>query len=63
MKKFESIVFPEIPCSYDGVWADEDEFEECVEDALDELVAANIISNSDKSHFKNSMRKAFQEAQ
>lgn len=61
VKKFESVVFPEIPCSYDGVWEDEDEFNDCVEDALDELVEAGIIEESKLSDFSKSMIDAFRE--
>jgi hypothetical protein len=61
VKKSTSVVFPEIPCSFAGQWDDEDDFEECVDDALEELQAASVLSKKEAKDFAKSMRDAFRE--
>lgn len=60
-KKGELVIFPEIPCNPAADWDDEDEFMDCLEDALDALAMAGIIENRDKSNFKKGMRELFEE--
>ncbi len=57
----ERIVFPEIPCSFAGDWDDEDNFERCVEGALEDLVAAGVIDEDAAEDFQDSMEDAFDE--
>ena len=61
VKKFKTVVLPEIPCSYAGDWEDEDEFEECLDDALDELKAADLLTKKEAKRFRKSMNSAFEE--
>jgi hypothetical protein len=58
---YDLVVFPEIPCSFDGTWKDEDAFEDCVELALDELKAANVLAQKQAKRFRKSMLNAFEE--
>ncbi len=58
----EAVLFPEIPCGYDANWPSSGAYQSCVEDALDELVAAGIIGPSDRSRFLSSAIRAFDEA-
>ena len=57
----EQIIFPEIPCSYDGNWVSKQVYKTCVEDALNELVASGILTNNQKGNFLSSALNAFDE--
>ncbi len=59
----EHLVFPEIPCDPAASWPDDDDFEDCVEDALAELVAAGVISSRSASRFEDGMDELFEEFQ
>ncbi len=60
-KAGEHVVFPEIPCDPAADWADDDEFEDCVEDALTELVAARVIHRRSAARFEAGMDELFEE--
>ena len=62
VRQSERLLFPEIPCSFDGDWEDREELEGCVEDALAELEAAGILDGDRASDFERSMLRAFDEA-
>lgn len=55
------VVFPEIPCSYDGPWPSFRAYRTCVRTALSELVAAGVIQPRDKGRFYASAVQAFRE--
>jgi hypothetical protein len=57
----EQVVFPEIPCGYDGAWANFDEYHTCVAQALDELVGAGQIDQNQYGRFLASAIRAFYE--
>ena len=61
IKKGERIVFPEIACSYDGNWASKREYRRCINNALDELVTAGILTKNQKGRFRKSALRAFKE--
>ena len=60
-KPGEHLVFPEIPCDPSADWPDDDDFEDCVEDALDELLDADIIDRRAASRFEAGMEELFEE--
>ena len=55
----EKIVFPEIPCSYDQHWYGYYQYKHCVNNALNELKAAGIITKKQKRRFRKSAVRAF----
>ncbi len=62
----ERILFPEIPCSFDGNWPNRQAFRLCVRDALKTYRHPSVdwISNPDDfKRFEDSMLRAFDEAQ
>jgi hypothetical protein len=58
-----NVVFPEIPCSYDGGWPSFASYRRCVGQALDELVAAGVLQQSQKGKFFSSAVRAFMDEQ
>lgn len=59
----EKVVFPEIPVSFDGDFASQQEYEDLVRDALDELVEAEAITSEQSELFFSSAVRAFEEFQ
>ena len=55
------VLFPEIPCSYDGPWSDIHEYRRCVKTALDELEVAAILDSRQSRRFMASALRAFRE--
>ena len=55
----ERIVFPEIPCSFNGAWADKHEYQSCVKNALDQLMGAGALDQHMYGRFLSSALKAF----
>ena len=55
----ERIVFPEIPCSFDGAWASRGEYEECVWESLTELVRTGVLDRPARARFFRSASWAF----
>lgn len=47
----ETIIFPEIPCSYDGEWENPAQYVHCVRGALHDLVEAGAIPRHQRSRF------------
>lgn len=60
-KAGEHLVLPEIPCDPAADWPDDEAFEACVEDSLDELIDAGIISRRAASRFEAGMEELFEE--
>jgi hypothetical protein len=58
---YERVLFPEIPCSLDGEWANRQEYHACVKSALDELVDAGTLDRRSHARFLSSAMKAFQD--
>lgn len=57
----ERLVVPEIPCSYDGDWANRGEYTSCVNQALNGYVQAGAISPADRERLRSSAERAFDE--
>jgi hypothetical protein len=57
----ERVVLPEIPCSFNGDWSSQAEYEACVAAALADLAGAGIISDSDVARYSSSALQAFLE--
>ncbi len=57
------VLFPEIPCSFDSDWPTFKAYKSCVTVALDELIAAAVISRVQKGKFFSSAVRACQEVQ
>jgi hypothetical protein len=57
----ERIVFPEIPCSYDGEWKSKGKFTSCVAKALGDIAQAGLLSPNQKSRFLKSQKRALDE--
>ena len=57
----ERLDVPEIPCSYDGVWADADAYATCVGSALDAWLATSAIDAAHAARLLESAIRAFQE--
>ncbi|WP_266222185.1 FG-GAP repeat domain-containing protein [Paraliomyxa miuraensis] len=55
----ERVTFPEIPCSYDASWANFQAYKGCVDDALDDLQDAGVISAQMKGRLYSSAVKAY----
>lgn len=53
------VIVPEIPCSYDDKSLSKHQYKECVEDALNELVSANIINSKTYKKLLKSSLKSF----
>jgi len=57
----ERVVMPEIPCSFNGKWSNQAEYQACVGAALADLVSAGIIRDSDIERYSSSALQAFLE--
>ena len=55
----ESVVLPEIPCSFDGAFKNQGQYVACVNGALNDLAAAGVIAPSAKSRYLASAKRAF----
>jgi len=55
----ERWVFPEIPCSYDGDWSGPAAYGACVRAALDEWVAAGVLTDGQRARLLSSALHAF----
>ncbi|MFP3940803.1 MAG: CRTAC1 family protein [Thermoanaerobaculia bacterium] len=61
VRRERKVLFPEIPCSVDGDRSFP-EYARCVHRALDEIVAAGILSPGEAGRFRSSALRAFREA-
>ncbi|MEM7030829.1 MAG: VCBS repeat-containing protein [Chloroflexota bacterium] len=59
VKRGEHILFPEIPCSYDGDWENRREYRDCVDEALGELVDEDVLTRKEAKRFRSSALRAF----
>jgi hypothetical protein len=59
----EKVLFPEIPCSYDGAWGTKGQYVSCVAQSLNAYKAAGYITDTVKERFLASAKQAFDEAQ
>ena len=59
VRKGQHILFPEIPCSYDGDWANTQAYRSCVRTALHELGVAGILTPAQKAKLFTSAMRAF----
>lgn len=59
----DKLVFPEIPVSFDGDFASQQEYETLVSDAISELVAAGVLTPDEGDKFFSSAVRAFIEYQ
>jgi len=59
----EKITFPEIPCSYDGTWANKGNYTSCVANALNDAGQAGLIDPNTKARFLLSAGQAFDDEQ
>lgn len=58
----ERILFPEIPCSYDGDWVSRRQYRTCVRQALDDLVAGGFLSAAERARFFTGAMRAFDQS-
>ncbi len=58
----ETVLFPAIPCSYDGDWSSKGAYQRCVEASLDDYKKAGLISGKERHRFFTSARRAYDEA-
>jgi hypothetical protein len=58
----ETVRFPEIPCDFAKSWANVDAYRACVTTALDEAVAANVITGQQRGRFLQSAVRAYNDA-
>lgn len=58
----EHVLMPEIPCSYDAAWQSLPAYERCVHAALDDLVAAGVLTEGEADRHYESAKRAFQES-
>ena len=56
------VVFPEIPCGFDDDWSRFSAYRQCVAEALDELIAAGVVSRGQRGWFLGSALRAFRES-
>lgn len=59
VRKDERILFPEIPCSFDGAFPSAAAYQACVDQALAELVGAGLLSSAEVRRFAKSARQAY----
>lgn len=59
-EKGQTIVFPEIPCDFKADWADDD-YEDCVENALDKLRDAGLLTKKEAKRIEKSANRAYDE--
>ena len=57
--KFESLVLPEIPCSFDADWPSFNAYKTCVKTSLNELESAGVIDNATRARLFVSAILAF----
>ena len=57
--KFETVTMPEIPCDFAATWPNRNAYRTCVNTALDNLRTANVITNSERTRFRDSAMKAY----
>jgi hypothetical protein len=57
--KGERIKIPEIPCSYSANWKNAAQYDACVQDSLNRLAQAKIITRADRKRFFDSASRAF----
>jgi hypothetical protein len=55
----ERVLIPEIPCDFDASWPNVAAFKTCVNDALDDLRSANVLSAGEASRLRHSAIKAY----
>jgi hypothetical protein len=58
----ETVLLPEIPCSFDAEWPSFQAYLACVDDSLDGLVAAGVIVDDDRGPFLSSAIQAYKDA-
>ena len=63
VEKFEQIVFPEIPVSFDGDYTSLEEYETLVSGAISESVESGVLSTEDGDRFFDSAVRAYIETQ
>lgn len=59
----EKILFPHIPCSYDGDWNNFGQYNACVMQALNAYKDAGLITDAQRNRFRDSAWQAFNDAQ
>ncbi|MGD2115098.1 MAG: CRTAC1 family protein [Acidobacteriota bacterium] len=59
----ERILFPHIPCSYDGSWSNFGQYNSCVMQALNTYKDAGLITDAERNRFRDSAWQAYQDAQ
>jgi len=59
----EKILFPHIPCSYDGNWNNFGQYNACVTTALNQYRNAGLINNFERARFRASAWLAYFDAQ
>lgn len=52
----ELVLFPELPCSYTADWPSVEAYENCVQQALAELVAAGILDDTQQARYLESVQ-------
>lgn len=62
VKSGETVIFPELPCSYDDQSITFKQYKHCVENSLDDLLEHNLIQNKEAQRLMWSAIKAFNEA-
>jgi hypothetical protein len=58
----ETLLVPEIPCSYDGAWGNFGQYNSCVMQALNSYKDAGLISDAERNRLRDSAVRAFNEA-
>ncbi|HEX4953515.1 MAG TPA: CRTAC1 family protein [Thermoanaerobaculia bacterium] len=58
----ETVVFPAIPCSYNGAWSSKGAYVRCVENALGDYKKNGYISGQERHRFFHSALRAYAEA-
>lgn len=61
VEKGSTVLFPEIPCSYDATWPSFQAYRSCVSGALDGLIDAGVIPEDDRGPFLSSAISAYHE--
>lgn len=59
VRKSSDVLFPEIPCSYTADWDSRGAYEACVEQAVNGLVSAHVLSDGSASKFEHSALRAY----
>jgi len=58
----ETVVFPHIPCSYDGSWNNFGQYNACVMQALNTYKDAGLLTDAQRNRFRDSAWQAYNEA-